>query len=417
VTQSVADFRIEARRWLHGNLRRRSPDDDRGTRGLTHRTAEDVTEQRAVQRELHAAGYAGIAWPIEFGGRGLTSEHEAAFRTEAEPYALPDLGIAGIVTMAVCAQVMLRHASDEFNRRHIPRILTGEEIWVEFFSEPAAGSDLAGITTSARRESDQWILNGEKVWSSGAYYADFGLCLVRTDWDVPKHRGLTWFAVSTAQPGVTVEPLREITGDVEFCRERFTDVVIADAERIGAVGDGWQVAQTALRFEREASSGGLTTAAEAVKPGTLAPDLVELARRSGLLGDAHVRRLIAQAHADDFALRALGGRLARLMDAGHPAGGALISYTKLAAGIVEPKRAKAEMEIGGEVAVAWQPDDRLGTTVALDYLNSRVKSIAGGSNEIQRNAIGERVLGLPREPSFDRNMSFREAQNAAKDWS
>jgi alkylation response protein AidB-like acyl-CoA dehydrogenase len=416
MSPSVADFRADARRWLHSNLRRRTTADNRGTRGLTHRTVEDIAEQRQIQRTLHEAGYAGITWPIEFGGRGLTAEHDAAFRAEAEPYLLPDLGIAGIVTMAVCAQVMLRHASDDFNRRHIPRILAGDEIWVEFFSEPAAGSDLAGITTVATRDGSDWILNGEKVWSSGAYYADFGLCLARTDSDVPKHRGLTWFAVSTSQPGVAVEPLREITGDVEFCRERFIDVVVDDAERIGPAGGGWQVAQTALLFEREASSGGLTTGTEVVRPGPMAPDLVELARRSNRLHDPHVRRLIAQAHTDDFALRALGARLARLMEAGHPADGALISYTKLAAGMVEPKRAKAAMEIGGEAVIAWEPDDRLGITAALGYLNSRVKSIAGGSNEIQRNAIGERVLGLPREPSVDRNLSFREVQDAAKDW-
>jgi alkylation response protein AidB-like acyl-CoA dehydrogenase len=413
---SVAEFRAGARAWLQDNLRRRSADDERGTRGLTHRTVQDIAEQRALQRTLHEAGYAGITWPVEFGGRGLSAEHEAAFRAEAEPFVLPDLGIAGIVTMAVCAQVMLRHASEDFNRRHIPRILAAEEIWVEFFSDPSAGSDLAGITTTAVRDGENWILNGEKVWSSGAYYADFGLCLARTDWDVPKHKGLTWFAVSTAQAGVTVEPLREITGDVEFCREIFDNAVIPDAERIGPVGDGWQVAQTALRFEREASSGGLTTTQVLAGPGLLAPDLVELARRAGRLDDAHVHQLIAAAHTDDFALRALGVRLARLMAAGHPAGGGLISYTKLAAGTVEPKRAKAEMEIGGEAAVAWPQDDRAGLTHALDFLNSRVKSIAGGSNEIQRNALGERVLGLPREPTFDRGKSFREVQEAARDW-
>jgi alkylation response protein AidB-like acyl-CoA dehydrogenase len=413
---TVEEFRDEARAWLEAHLDRRTGG-ERTTRGLTHRTVEDIAEQRAIQRRVHAAGFAGISWPVAFGGRGLTSEHEAAFNDEAAAFVLPDLGIAGIVTMAVCANVMLRHASAEFNQRHLPRILSGDEVWVEFFSDPSAGSDLAGVTTTAVRDGDAWILNGSKVWSSGAYYADYGLCLARTDWDQPKHKGLTWFAVSTTQPGVTVEPLREITGDIEFCREDFHDVVIPDAERIGDVGDGWQVAQTALRFEREASSGGLTAVETFGVPGPLAPDLVELARRAGSQRDAHVRQLIAQAHTDDFALRALGVRLARLMSAGHPAGPGLISYSKLGAGVIEPKRAKTAMEIGAEAAIAWPESDQTGVTFALDYLNSRVKSIAGGTNEIQRNALGERVLGLPREPSFDRGKTFREVHDAALNWS
>ncbi|MCW2622479.1 MAG: Acyl-CoA dehydrogenase, partial [Frankiales bacterium] len=329
----------------------------------------------------------------------------------------PDLGIAGIVTIGVVAQVLLRHAGDDFNRRHLPRILAGDEIWVEFFSDPSAGSDLAGVSTTAVREGDDWLLNGQKVWSSGAYYADWGLTLVRTDWDQPKHKGLTWFAVSTSQPGVTVEPLREITGDVEFCRETFVDVVVPDAERIGGIGEGWSVAQTALRFEREVSSGGKTSVQTLAGPGPLAPDLVELARRAGTLDDAHVRQLIAQCHTDDFALRALGVHLARLMSAGHPAGAALISYSKLAAGIVEPQRAKAAMQVGGEAAVTWAEGDRLGLSFALDYLNSRVTAIAGGTNEIQRNTLGERVLGLPREPALEKGRTFREVTDAAADWS
>jgi alkylation response protein AidB-like acyl-CoA dehydrogenase len=404
----VEAFRVAARAWLAANLQRRNRTTRAAVRGMEHRTVEGIAVQRRLQRELYDAGYAAITWPRDYGGQGLTAGHQRAFDEEAAGYVLPDLGIAGIVTMTVCAPVMLAHASPAFNRRHLPRIAAGEELWVEFFSEPGAGSDLAGVTTTARRDGDGWVLNGSKIWTSGAYYADYGMCLARTDWDATKHRGLTWFGVPTDAPGVTVRPLREITGDIEFCEETFDKVVIPDSERIGEVNDGWSVAQTVLLHEREASSGSLATTTPPLAPGPLAPDLVALARRVGRDRDDHVRQLIARAHVHDYALRQLGARIGRLMGEQGQAAAALVGYTKLAAGTLEPARARVAMEIGRGGAVSWPPGDQAGITTSLDYLNSRVKSIAGGSNEIQRNAIGERVLGLPREPSSDSNRPFRD---------
>lgn len=410
---TVEELRAAAREWLAANLPRRDPAARAPARGMVHKTVEGIDRERRRQRLLHEGGFAGIAWPTRFGGRGLTDAHQRAFDEEAADYVLPDLGIAGVVTRVVCANVFLRHASEEFNLRHLPRILTGDELWVEFLSEPAAGSDLAGVTTTAVRDGDHWILNGTKIWSSGAYYADFGMCLARTDWSVPKHRGLTWFAVSTAAPGVTVRPLKEITGDEEFCEERFVDVLIPDSERIGPIDQGWAVAQTALFFEREASSGSLTSTTTPGAPGPLAPDLVALARKAGRLADGHVRHLIAQAHVRDYALRQLGRRIAGRMEAGDPPGAALVAYVKLAAGTFEPLRARAALEIGGPEAVTWAPGDTDGVRTSLDVLNSRVTSIAGGTNEMQRNGIGERVLGLPREPSVDRDLPFDEVARRA----
>jgi alkylation response protein AidB-like acyl-CoA dehydrogenase len=412
----VASFREDAARWLAANLPGRDPTGRTAARGMKHRTVEDIAVHRRALRSLYTAGYSGITWPREYGGRGLSVAYQRAFDEEAAGYVLPDLGIAGVVTMIVCAPVMLAHASDAFNRRHLPRIAAGDELWVEFFSERTAGSDLAAVATTAVRDGDNWLLNGSKIWTSGAYYADYGMCLARTDWDVPKHRGLTWFAVPTNAPGVTVTPLREITGDVEFCEETFENVVIPDDERIGEVNDGWPVAQTVLLQEREASSGSLASAPATLAPGPLAPDLVALAKSAGRDRDPHVRQLIAQAHVGDYALGQLGARIGRLMGELGPAGVALVGYTKLAAGVAEPKRARLAMEIGGGGAVTWSPGDHDGLVTALDYLNSRVKSIAGGSNEIQRNGIGERVLGLPREPSFDSGKPFREVVREARSW-
>jgi alkylation response protein AidB-like acyl-CoA dehydrogenase len=406
--ESVESFRQRAHEWMSANLDRRDPGTATKARGAEHKTVEGIAIQRRIQRELHAAGFAGIAWPGEFGGQGLSDAHQRAFDEESASFELPDLGISGVVTRIVCANVMLAHASDEFNRRHLPRIASGDELWVEFFSEPSAGSDLAAVTTTAIRDGDHWVLNGNKIWTSGAYYADFGMCLARTDWDVPKHRGLTWFAVPTNAPGVTVTPLKEITGDMEFCEESFVDVMIADTERIGDVNDGWSVAQTALLFEREASSGSLTTAPVRRDAPPLAPDLVTLARRAGRLDDAHVRQLIAKAHIFDFALTQLGIRVGTMMRLDPVGGAAYVGYTKLAAGTYEPIRARMAAEIAGGRLVAWAQGDPDGIVASLGILNSRVTAIAGGSNEMQRNGIGERVLGLPREPNVDKDKPFRD---------
>jgi alkylation response protein AidB-like acyl-CoA dehydrogenase len=406
--ESVESFRARTVAWMSANLTPREPGVATKARGAEHKTVEGVAVQRAIQRALYDAGFAGITWPTEFGGQGLSEAHQRAFDDEAGHFELPDLGIAGVVTRIVCANVMLAHGSEEFNRRHLPRIAAGDELWVEFFSEPSAGSDLAAVTTTAVRDGDHWILNGAKIWTSGAYYADFGMCLARTDWDVAKHRGLTWFAVPTDAPGVIVKPLKEITGDVEFCEETFVDVVIPDSERIGGVNDGWSVAQTALLWEREASSGSLTSMAPQLVAPPLAPDLVTLARRAGRLDDAHVRQLIAKAHINDFALTQLGARIATMMRLDPVAGAALMGYTKLAAGTYEPLRARLAAEIAGGRLVSWQSGDADGLVASLGILNSRVTAIAGGSNEMQRNGIGERVLGLPREPNIDKDKPFRD---------
>ena len=177
---------------------------------------------------MYEAGYAGITWPKEYGGQGLHPAYERAFAQEARGYVLPDLGIAGGATLGVCGPTMVAHASPAFLAREVPRMLSGDAIVAQFFSDPDAGSDLAGVRTQAVRDGDRWILNGSKIWSSGAYYADYGMCLARTNWDVPKHRGLTWFLVPTDAPGVTVERIRQINGNSEFCQEFFNDVELSD---------------------------------------------------------------------------------------------------------------------------------------------------------------------------------------------
>ena len=407
-------YRAEVREWLPANLERRDPSAPTLLRGFDHKTVEGIAGQRAIQRKLFDGGYAGITWPAEYGGQGLTPAHERVFAEEARPYLTPDFGVAGGTTFGICARTMLAHASPEFLRRHIPRILAGEELWVQFFSEPGAGSDLAGVTTRATRDGDQWILNGSKIWSSGAYYADYGMCLARTDWDVPKHRGLTWFGVKIDVPGVTVQPVREINGDAEFCQEFFDDVRIGDDEVIGEVNRGWTVTQTMLVFERGASGDEVP---RPQGPRELAPDLVELARLAGRQDDPHVRQQIARAHVNDFAVAQLGQRIVGLIRAGRGDPAGIASYGKLAKGTCDPLRGRIAMDVGRGRALVWERGNVQGMKAATNYLNGRIMSIAGGTNEMQRNGIGERVLGLPREPSFDSNRPFNEVVRNAADWS
>ncbi len=309
---------------------------------------------------------------------------------------------------------MLRHASPEFLRRHGPAMFAGDELWCQLFSEPSAGSDLAGITTRATRDGDRWLLTGSKVWSSGAVYADYGMCLARTNWDVPKHRGLTWFAVKLDAKGVEIQPIRQINGNSEFCQEFFSDVELTDDDVIGEVDQGWSVAQTMLVFERGAGTPG--SAVMAAPPQGLAPDLVALARRVGRERDPVVRQLIAKAHTNAYVHGQLARRIAQHLRIDPSAAAGIASYGKLAAGTFLPIRARIGMEIGGPAALLWDDEDVEEQRASLDHLNSRIMSIAGGTNEMQRNAIGERVLGLPREPSFDTKKPFREVLRDAADW-
>jgi alkylation response protein AidB-like acyl-CoA dehydrogenase len=411
----LESYRRAARQWLAANMEPREAGRQARQRGGGHRSREDFEPERALQAKLYEGGYAGITWPKEYGGQGLGPEHARAFNEEAAGYVLPDLGIAGGTTFGVCALTMLAHASPEFLKRHIPPILSGRELWCQFFSEPGAGSDLAGITTRAVRDGDRWVLTGSKIWSSGAYYSDYGMCLARTDWEVPKHRGLTWFAVPTDAPGVTVQPIREINGDAEFCQEFLDEVELSDFDLIGELNQGWTVAQTMLVFERGGGREDNPYGTEQSKG--MVPDLVALARRVGRLEDPVARQLLAQAHINDFVRNQLMRRVAGLMAAGRGPAAGIASYGKLAAGTFDPVRARIALELGAGAPLVWREDDKDGARVAVDYLNSRIMAIAGGTNEMQRNGISERVLGLPREPSFDADKPFSEVVRNARSWS
>jgi alkylation response protein AidB-like acyl-CoA dehydrogenase len=412
--RDLDSYREQARTWLEANLPLRRS-------GAALRAAHDISpgelaEARARQKTVYEAGYLGITLPVEYGGQGLTNAHQRIWNEESAAYEVPmPGGIASGVTLGIVLPTILTHSSEEQKRSWIPRMLSGDEIWVQLLSEPGAGSDLAGLLTRATRDGDVWILNGTKVWSSGAMVADFGVCLARTDWDAPKHRGLTWFKVPLHDERVTVRPIREINGSSEFCEEFLDDVMVGDDMVIGDVDGGWPIANTMLAVERGGGAHAQPVAGGPPRQSRLAPDLVELATRRGVAHNAAVRQLIARAHTEDWVQVALARRLMTAMMQGTLDPSAA-SYIKLGQGIVQPERAAAAMEIAGRTAIAWKRGGSPAETAAVNYLNGRIMSIAGGSNQIQRNIISERLLGLPREPSDDKNKPFRDVLRDAKQW-
>jgi alkylation response protein AidB-like acyl-CoA dehydrogenase len=404
----LPEYRAQARTWIAANLVRKTDDPSAGE--MVKEPAE-MTAHRALQRKLYDAGYSGIAWPVDYGGQGLPPEYELAFEDEARDFVLPNYALRS-GTFDCNVPTMLVHAQPEFLRWFVPQVLRGEISTCKFFSEPSGGSDLAGVRTRAMKDGDTWILNGQKIWSTYAHLADWGFCLARTDWDVPKHRGLSWFAFPTNLPGVTIRQIRRVDETAEFCQDFFDDVIIPDLYRIGDVNDGWAVSQTMLVYERGAGHGPIGDHLEG--PGLLATDLVEEARRLGLQNDPLVRQKVARGHMIDFVGRSLAWRIALAGQTGGFNPG-LAAYGKLFRGTYSPVRGRLPVEIGGAGAMTWEPGsadrDR-----AVDFLDSKVIAIAGGSNEMQRNGISERILGMPRELSVDTRRPYNEVIREEKNW-
>jgi alkylation response protein AidB-like acyl-CoA dehydrogenase len=402
--ESLDDFRARAREWLAANMPRRVGAVD--GEALAERAPE-------LQAKLFDAGFAGIAFPREYGGAGLTLEHQEVFAQEMAPYETP---VAFMVSIGMLAPTLLDNASEVLKLRHLPRILRGEEMWMQLLSEPSGGSDMAGALTRATRDGDTWILNGSKIWSSGAFTADYGMCLARTDWDAPKHRGLSMFAVPLqGTPGLTIEPIREANGNAEFCQEFFDDVVLPAENLIGAENTGWSVAQSLLLHERNAVAGvgygagligGDAEEGEGTFGGPTIAELIRLARSRGVAGEGPIRQLIAEAYVQSTVSAQLGQRVMTGMRVGtFPfQWGSLV---KLGLGVDVPRLAEIAIAVSGDDGVIW-PADAADADPAHFLLGCRAVSISGGSNEIQRNIVSERLLGLPREPSLDRVLPFSE---------
>ena len=391
----VAEFRIRARAWLEANApRRASAGDADGEPG-----AAGIAEQKAFQAKLYDAGFAGITWPREYGGQGLTNAEQIAFSQEARDFALPTS--AFIIGLGMPGPTILELGTEEQKKRYLPKMLRGEEIWCQLFSEPAAGSDVASLITTAARDGDEWVLNGQKVWTSGAQYSDFGAVIARTDPTVPKHAGITMFIVDMHSPGVTVRPLKVATGAAPFNEVFFDQVRLPADSVIGEVNKGWAAAVVMLRNERVAIG---TLSAPRMSP--LAYDsLSRVAARLGRGTDPGLSRRLAELYARERAVRLFAQLLREeAMTGSDP--GPRGSVAKLAGAELGMFAAEVAGQVLGPAAVGFESDDVRAVVTAIIAVPGG--SIAGGTNEIQRNIIGERVLGLPKDPGVDRNTPFNQ---------
>lgn len=391
----LQSYREHLREWLRENI---APACDADAElGLT---AQRVAAMRDVQRRLHAAGYAGFTLPKSVGGQGLTLDHEVAFLQESAQYQVPSQLFG--VSINILGATLVEFGTDQQKAVHLPRILSGEEIWLQLLSEPGGGSDLAGLLTSATRDGDTYVVNGQKTWSSLGHLADYGLCPVRTRWDVPKHAGISVLIIPLNAPGVEVRRITKITGDTEFAEVFLTDVSVPVDNRVGEENEGWRVLKGLLEIEhawvgRVGGRGDLTQVFD---------KLTELAEARGLTSDPVVRNRLAELFVAVSAQKALAQRVSRGAASGAlPAG--FGSLLKLGDSPLRQRLAEAGLALGGVDGVAWPPGSSAGG-YARAYLDSRSATIAGGTTEIQRNNVAERLLGLPKEPTLFANSPFTD---------
>lgn len=368
--------------------------------------ADLVARGKAWQAKKYAAGYVGITWPKGLGGQGGTAMQQIIFNQEESKYWVPS-GIYAI-GLGMCIPTVFTHGRPEIIQRYVPVAMQGDEIWCQLFSEPAAGSDLAGIRTKAERVGDGWVINGQKVWTSGAHRSDYGIIVTRTDPSAPKHKGLTMFIVDMRAPGVEVRPIRQMAGASEFNEVFFTDVRIADDHRLGEVGDGWKVSLTTLMNERLAVGGKPTNSPDA-------QSMIELARaidfgEGSMLEQSHVRQKIADVYIQDRGIALTRMRTMSAISSGRtPGPESSISKVVVAKLIQDMGSFAGDMAesaglLTGADASALPHLDAL----RQGYFWSAGLRIAGGTDEILRNIIAERVLGLPGDIRPDKTVPFNE---------
>jgi alkylation response protein AidB-like acyl-CoA dehydrogenase len=409
-TPEIARFRAQAREWLAAHAPRFTPSSGANDREIARLL-------KGWQGAKAAAGYAGFTVPKEYGGRG-GSFIEVVFSQEAERYPIAQVNAPYLPTgVGNAIPVMIAHASSEVRAQLLRPTLYAEILWAQLFSEPGAGSDVAGIRTRAVRDGDDWVINGQKVWSSGAHVADWSMLIARSNPDVPKHKGITYFFLDMRTPGIEVRPLRQITGRSEFNEVFFTDVRIPDRYRIGPVDGGWSVIVTTLLNERY----GAMTGSAAAFGGSILEPLVRLAR--GLPGaqggslmtdDPLVRAKLADYHVTLAGIRALLARLTTVVARGGQPGseGAITKY--LMTRYLQDMAAFG-LDLAGPAAGAVQ--GALAAQVAAiadSFLGSVGYRQGGGTEDVVKNIIAERTLGLPPDPRNDKDVAFNKMPAAER---
>lgn len=397
-----AAFRAEVRAFLDANapVRRHSSETPYGANDDAIAVAKDW------QKRLYDAGWACIAWPEAFGGRGATPIQSVIWNQEVSRYVTPDGTF--IIGQGMCAPTMMAYATEAQNERFLPKIASGEEVWCQLFSEPVAGSDLAGIKTRAIRDGDDWVINGQKVWTSGAHYSDYGLLITRTDPSVPKHKGLTMFFLDMRSAGVDVRPIKQINGNQDFNEVYFTDVRIPDSQRLGTPGEGWKVALVTLMNERLAVGGGLSNTVM---------DVFTAARNLDADDGPAIENKAYREHLADWYCREMGLKytsyrmITALSKGEDPGPEASISKIVVAANNNESANFALDLQDYGGILDA--EDAGFGAQFQRQFLRSPANRIEGGSDEILRNIISERVLGMPPDIRPDKNVPFSEVPQSS----
>jgi alkylation response protein AidB-like acyl-CoA dehydrogenase len=379
------------------------------------------------RRKLAWAGWAAPSWPHRWYGQDLPPWADDVVRRELLASGAVGIPVGSAVMLA--APTILAHGPDSLRERLLLPILTGEETWCQLFSEPAAGSDLAGLITRAELDGDEWVIDGQKVWNTSAHHADFGMLMARTDWDVPKHQGLTYFILPMHQPGVEVRPLRQMNNHTSFNEVFLSGARIPRSFVVGAVGDGWRAALTTLAFERR--FGAISPPRYTRSPGRTVEEaleeseqhfktyqwypqragrvdlVIDRARATGASTDPLVRQEIARL----ISLHRASGWTAERAHAARALGrtpGPEGSIGKLATSLIARQAGSVHSMISGAQGLLTGPDSSMGGVIAEVLLSVPAQSIAGGTDEIQRNILGEKALGLPREPSVGRDRPFRD---------
>ena len=392
-TAEEAAFRKEARSWLKANRLKKKEMAEMG----------GIEAAKLWQKRKYDAGWACITWPKEYGGRGASPIENVIWNQEESKYDLPQ-GVFSI-GQGMAAPTLMMWANDEDKARFLPKLASGEEIWCQLFSEPAGGSDLAALRTKAVKDGDEWVINGQKIWTSGAHYSDYGILVLRTDPDVPKHKGLTYFWIDMKSPGIEIKPIKQISGDANFNEVYFTDVRVSDSQRLGAEGQGWQVALTTLMNER-ASIGAGGGAAGVSSLYQLAKD-VEIDGKPAIKNPS-VRAKLADWYCQESGLKYTAWRTLSALSRGETPGpensiGKLVGAPKaqdLASFAIDLQ------EMAGAIR-----DPKLSEAAALyqeTYMSIPGLRIAGGTDEIMANIIAERVLGLPQDVRVDKGIPFSE---------
>jgi len=408
-TQERKEFREEVRGWLASVLPKGWMEavDSRDDAALEKaRSGFDIM---GWQKVIGTSGYGAPLWPKEYGGLSGEVWQQQIVREELAHYRLPTVGI-NILGVGLAGPTLIAHGSDEQKARYLKKILTAEEVWCQLFSEPGSGSDLASCGTRAVRSNGEWIINGQKVWTSIAQMSKFGMLLARTDPDNTKHEGLSYFIVEMSAPGVDIRPLRQITGSSEFNEVYFTDVRIPAENIVGTEGDGWRVARTTLMNERVALS-GLSIDASTFTGGTRRDPWQLFLDGIPDKEDLRTRQFIAQAYIEKEVKEVTSFRaaVARMTGATPGPEGAV---GKVYNAEFNQWRSNNSMNAAGAASIAWEPGDGAAEGRAHAFLRARANSIEGGTSEVLRNQMGERILGLPREPEVDRGIPWKEIKRS-----